>query len=85
MPKNETPKRTRGRQAGEAYGTKAGGRPAKGSGPRSKINITLDPDLALLVQWHAAARGISTSESINILVGEALRNHTVDTEAQEVH
>lgn len=55
----------------------------KGSARRSEHTITIDPDLALLVQWHANARGNSLSESINILIGEALRNHEVDVEAKE--
>lgn len=61
------------------------GRPRKGSRRRSEHTITLDPDLALLVQGHANARNNSFSESINTLLGEALRNHEIDAEAKEVH
>lgn len=73
------------RKPGRPRGTLGGGPKLRGTAKRIDTTITLDPDLRILVQWHATARGNSVSESVNILLGEALRHHTVDTEAQEVH
>ena len=78
-----TEQRKRGRPPG-GDNPNAGRKP-KGATARVETTITLDPDIKLLVQWHANARGNSLSESVNILLGEALRNHTVDHDAQEVH
>lgn len=61
------------------------GRKPKGSARRTEHTITLDPDLLPLVQGHANARGNSLSESINILLGEALRNHEYDPIVGEVY
>jgi hypothetical protein len=62
-----------------------GGRKPKGASRRTEHTITLDPTILLLVQGHAKARGDSLSESVNTLLGEALRHHEVDKETGEVY
>ena len=70
---------------------KGRGGPGRGQGrkPRNKIardklNVRLDPDLRILVQWHANAREQTVTESVNQLLAEALHSKEVDAEAQEV-
>ena len=60
----------------------AGRKPISPAGRRAAVHVTFDPDLRRLVQWHAAARGNTFSESVNVLLAEALTTHEV--EAAEV-
>ena len=76
-------KRKRGRPPGIPNpGT---GRPPIGATRRTSHTITIAPDLLPLVQGHAKARGQSLSESINMLLHEALRQHEYDPDNGEVY
>lgn len=61
------------------------GRKPKGAARRTEHTITLDPTILLLVKGHAKARMCSLSESVNTLLGEALRNHEIDSDNGEVY
>lgn len=76
-------KRKRGRPPGIPNpGT---GRKSIGDKPRTSHTITIAPDLLPLVKGHAEARGQSLSESINMLLHEALRQHEFDSDNGEVY
>lgn len=61
------------------------GRKSRGTSRRTGHTVTLDPAISELVQCHAAARMQSFSESINMLLLEALRNHEYDPDNKEVY
>ena len=76
-------KRKRGRPPGTPNpGT---GRKTIGATKRTSHTITIAPDLLPLVRGHAKARGQSLSESINMLLYEALRQHEYDPDNGEVY
>ena len=80
------------KEAGERIRAEGGGRKPKPEAAKAvKVHITLAPDLYRLVVGHAVARGEyikgqpNISASINALLAEALRNHEVDHETEEVY
>ena len=78
-------KRKRGRPPGTPNAGKGTGRKTIGATKRTSHTITIAPDLLLLVRGHAKARGQSLSESINMLLHEALRQHEYDADNGEVY
>ena len=62
-----------------------GGRPLKGAARRKEKSINFDPAILALVEGHARARMQSISESVNMLLLEALRNHEYDSDNKEVY
>jgi hypothetical protein len=78
-------KRGRGRPPGTPNAGKGTGRKPIGATKRTSHTVTIAPDLLPLVQGHAKARNQSFSESVNMLLHEALRHHEIDLSNGEVY